>query len=178
MKAKEFELGGKSVLITFFLMCFLFILISINAKQIPDQVYVGQGVLNTNDAHAETKLPVRDYRSASLGPQYVKVKTVRAIVTAYCPCSKCCGVHANGRTALNDDAWVCDGVAVDFNLIPRRWWVLIPGVGLKEADDTGGAMRQAGKRGIYHIDLRFANHQQALNWGRREMEIEIYRPKT
>ena len=85
-------------------------------------------------------------------------------VTAYCPGSCCCGEYADGKTATNDDAYICDGVAADFKLLPKRTLLEIPGVGVKEVDDKGGAMRKDAKRGIYHIDLRFPSHEQALEW--------------
>lgn len=100
-------------------------------------------------------------------------KTVKMLVTAYCPCKICCGKHANGETSLGDNAYVLDGVAADPKAIPYRTDLWIPGVGVKEVDDTGGAMRQSWKKMIYHIDLRFKDHQSALNWGRRWLNVQV-----
>ncbi|HJO89820.1 MAG: hypothetical protein QGH85_01195 [Candidatus Pacebacteria bacterium] len=101
-------------------------------------------------------------------------ETLNMLVTAYCPCEKCCGESSDGRTSKNDDAYICDGVAADPKAIPYRTKLKIPGAGIKEVDDTGGAMRQSWrKKGIYHIDLRFSNHQDALNWGRQQLDVEI-----
>jgi 3D (Asp-Asp-Asp) domain-containing protein len=99
-------------------------------------------------------------------------------VTAYCPCDKCCGKYADGKTATNDDAYVCDGVAADFSLLPKRTVLEIPGAGVKEVDDTGGAMRRAGRENppVYHIDLRFPAHEQALAWGVKWLDVEILLP--
>ncbi len=112
--------------------------------------------------------------------QVVKMK-----VTAYCPCEKCCGKwalrQAQGKrtTATGDDAYVCDGVAADFELLPKRTLLEIPGAGVKEVDDTGGAMRKAARQNppVYHIDLRFPTHKEALKWGVKWLEVRVL-PKT
>ncbi len=94
-------------------------------------------------------------------------------VTAYCPCTKCCGPVAVGLTATGRDAWETLGVAVDFKSIPKNCTLEIPGVGQLVADDTGGAMRQDAKKGIYHIDVRFHSHEEAKKWGVQLLEIKI-----
>lgn len=103
-----------------------------------------------------------------------KAVRVTMKVTAYCAdCSICNGKWADGRTALNDDARVCDGVAAAPNLIPYRTRLSIPGVGIKEVDDTGGAMRQAARKGIYHIDVRFLSHDEAKRFGVKWLDVEV-----
>lgn len=102
-----------------------------------------------------------------------KERTVKMLVTAYCPCRVCCGPQAHGVTSTGDNAWVLDGVAADPRLIPYRTRLRIPGVGVREVDDTGGAMRQSAKRGIYHIDVRFTSHAEAKRFGRKWLKIKI-----
>lgn len=100
-------------------------------------------------------------------------RKVSAIVTAYCPCRRCCGKYADGITATGRNAYTTRGVAVDGKLIKKGSWVTIPGVGKFLADDVGGAMRQSAKKGRYHVDLRFSTHEEALQWGRKELDIFI-----
>lgn len=100
-------------------------------------------------------------------------RKVAATVTAYCPCAKCCGKYADGVTSTGRDAYKTRGVAVDPKIIPYGSQITIPGAGTFVADDTGGAMRQATKRGEVHIDLRFDDHQKALVWGRQHLDIII-----
>lgn len=102
--------------------------------------------------------------------QYIKAK-VKAKVTAYCPCSKCCGIYSDGFTSTGRLAST-KGAAVDPKRIPYGTELFIKGYGLVKADDTGVAMRKAD--GI-HIDLRFPTHQAALEWGVRYIEIEDWR---
>jgi 3D (Asp-Asp-Asp) domain-containing protein len=105
---------------------------------------------------------------------YEYVGTVRAHVTGYCPCSICCGRHANGRTSIRDNAWILNGCAADPSAIPYRWKVYIPGIGFREVDDTGGAMKRSWRRGIYHIDLRYRYHYQAKKCN-KWLNIGLYR---
>jgi 3D (Asp-Asp-Asp) domain-containing protein len=108
------------------------------------------------------------------GSLYRLQKSVLAKVTAYCPCNRCCPGTDDNITSLGDNAKVCDGVAVDPKLIAYRSVISVPGVGLREADDTGGAMRQNGRQGQYHIDVRMTDHDTARHWGVKELKIGIY----
>jgi 3D (Asp-Asp-Asp) domain-containing protein len=104
--------------------------------------------------------------------------------TGYCPCEICTekpvGHPKHGRTALGDNAYVADGVAAAFEILPdlpRRARVIIPGYGVREVDDTGGDMRKNARKGIYHIDVRFSTHSQARaafgGQGRRWVLVQI-----
>jgi 3D (Asp-Asp-Asp) domain-containing protein len=95
------------------------------------------------------------------------------LVTAYCPCKKCCGQCADGRTSRNKDAWKTFGVAADPKVLPYGTKLNIPGVGIRVVDDTGGAMRKDTKKGICHIDVRFHDHKEALAFGRKWLNVEI-----
>ena len=95
------------------------------------------------------------------GKQWYKMDV---LATAYCPCAKCCGSYSDGMTAIGRDAST-KGVAVDKRLIPLRSMVNVPGYGTVMADDVGGAIKNQ------HIDVRFTSHQEALNWGRKNITI-------
>lgn len=100
-------------------------------------------------------------------------KIIRMKVTAYCPCKKCCGQGAKGLTSTGKDALKTRGVAAAPKLLPYKTQLNIPGVGILPVDDTGGAMRQDAKRGVYHIDVRFFSHQEALNFGVKWLNVEV-----
>jgi len=106
------------------------------------------------------------------------VRVVKMKVTAYDPGSCCCGEYADGKTSIGDNAYVCDGVAADPKLLPYRTRLEIPGVGIREVDDTGGAMRKAGRQNppVYHIDLRFPTHEEALEWGVKRLDVKVLSP--
>jgi len=95
-------------------------------------------------------------------------RTVRCRVTAYCPCAVC--TDGDGLTSIGDDAYVLDGVATDPKRLPYRTRLRLPGVGIREVDDTGSTMKR-GK--TLRIDLRMATHAEALEWGVQYLEVEI-----
>ncbi|MBA2481456.1 MAG: 3D domain-containing protein, partial [Planctomycetes bacterium] len=99
---------------------------------------------------------------------------IRVMTTGYCPCELCCGGTADGITAINRDVRRHPrGIAVDPTLIPYRTTLTIPGYGTALVDDTGGAMRQDGARGIVHLDLRFRTHGEAKRWGVQWLQIAM-----
>lgn len=90
-------------------------------------------------------------------------------ITAYCPCTTCCGPNATGTTASGAKAKANHTIAVDKSVIPLGTHVWIDG---KEyvAEDTGSAIK--GNR----IDIFFNSHQEALNYGRRTKTV--YKSQT
>lgn len=108
--------------------------------------------------------------------QEKKPKVIRMLVTGYCPCKICCGKFADGFTSTGKNAWETDGVAADLKLLPENTKLVIPGVGVRVVDDTGGAMRQSAKKGICHIDVRFHSHKEALEFGKKWLDVTILGP--
>lgn len=87
------------------------------------------------------------------------------VITAYCPCVKCCG-KSNGITASGVKATEGVTVAMDKS-IPFGAKIYIDGVGERIVQDRGGAIK--GNR----IDLYFDSHQEALNFGRQTKQVTI-----
>jgi 3D (Asp-Asp-Asp) domain-containing protein len=93
-------------------------------------------------------------------------------VTAYCPCSKCCGAGAHGVTASGRDVRYNGGafVAADTRAYPFGTRLSVPGYHdgqTVEVIDRGGAIKGA------HLDVFFPTHEQALQWGRRRLPVTI-----
>ncbi len=91
----------------------------------------------------------------------------RMRVTAYCPCSKCCGKWADGVTASGHkiqpgDKFVAASKEFAFGTI-----VNVPGYGSVPVLDRGGAIK--GDR----LDLYFDTHQAALNWGVQHLLVRF-----
>lgn len=86
--------------------------------------------------------------------------------TSYCACSICTGSGGVGITASGTQVTANRTIAVDPNVIPLGSKVLIDG---KQyiAEDTGSAV----KGNI--VDIFMESHQDALNWGRRNVNIKI-----
>jgi 3D (Asp-Asp-Asp) domain-containing protein len=97
-------------------------------------------------------------------------RIVKMVVTAYCPCPKCCGENAQGITASGKLIDHNDGhfVAAD-NSLAFGTRLIIPGYtkGAVEVLDRGGAIK--GNR----VDVFFPTHQEALNWGRQTLQVTI-----
>jgi 3D (Asp-Asp-Asp) domain-containing protein len=101
-----------------------------------------------------------------------KLRTIRMMVTAYCPCKICCGAKARGITASGKRVTHDNGrfVAADTSLLPFGTKLSIPGYhdgAPVEVIDRGGAIK--GK----HIDVFFPTHQQAKEWGVRYVNVTI-----
>lgn len=110
--------------------------------------------------------------------KFMYKKTVTAKVTGYTPGAESCGKFADGLTSIGENAWSLDGVAADPKVLPYGTIVFIPGVGYREVDDTGAAMRDAWKdKREIHIDLRFAEVKDALEWGVRHLPVHIFLPE-
>ncbi len=95
------------------------------------------------------------------------------VVTAYCPCEKCCGEYANNRpngvvyTASGAEAHANHTIAVDPSVIPLGSWVEIYGHQY-HAEDKGCAVKGN------HIDIYFNNHEAAWAFGRQITDIRWY----
>lgn len=87
-------------------------------------------------------------------------------VTAYCPCSECCGKYSDGYTATMTKATPGRTVAVDPDVIPYGTEVIIDGE-TYIAEDCGGAV--LGK----HIDIMCASHELAEAWGVQYKDVTI-----
>lgn len=143
-------------------------------KRIADR----NGLTNPNVIRAGQKLIVpniKGKRKRGVPKGYEYWKTIKAVVRAYDPGRCCCQGAADGKTALMDNAWYMDGVAVAFSVIPRRTMMFIPGVGWREADDTGPSPRRGAKRGQYRIEIRVRTHREAKEWGRQQLDIDLYK---
>jgi len=93
-------------------------------------------------------------------------------VSAYCPCTKCCGKNAQGITASGKPVTYAAGrfVAADTSLLPFGTRLHIPGYhdgAPVEVIDRGGAIK-----GL-KLDVFFATHEEALQWGRRSIAVTL-----
>lgn len=97
-------------------------------------------------------------------------RTVRMRVTAYCPCEKCCGEFADGITASGHKIEPGDCfVAADRNF-PFGTELIVPDYNanrLVKVLDRGGAI--TGER----LDVFFPTHEQALQWGVRNLDVKV-----
>jgi 3D (Asp-Asp-Asp) domain-containing protein len=95
------------------------------------------------------------------------------LVTAYCPCKKCCGRFSDGKTASgrrithNGSRFV----AADTSLLPFGTRLSIPGYhggAIVPVEDRGGRIK--GRR----LDVFYLTHEQAKRWGARWLDVTVY----
>jgi 3D (Asp-Asp-Asp) domain-containing protein len=100
-----------------------------------------------------------------------KLRTIRMEVTAYCPCTKCCGENAQGLTASGHDVSYNNSrfVAADTDHLPFGTRLVIPGYagGAVEVIDRGGAIK--GNK----LDVFYPTHEEALEWGRQWVDVTV-----
>ena len=92
-------------------------------------------------------------------------------VTAYCPCRKCCGNHADGITASGRNIWANGG---KFTAAPRHLpfgtKLTVPGYNSSLAVpvlDRGGAIKNN------RLDVFFFSHEEARKWGVRWLSVKV-----
>lgn len=112
------------------------------------------------------------------------LEEIEANVSAYCPCKRCCGkepshpayrVTTSGYKIKNGDRLVAAPKEYPFGT-----WLIIEGYNDSKPVkvlDRGGAIDETNE-----FDILFAertddkyNHQQALNWGRKQMTVKVLR---
>ncbi len=124
-------------------------------------------------------------------PRGVRPQTILIETTGYCPCGKCCGWHRSwvppfrpvvssgplkgkpkrvGITASGTKARK-GTIAADTGIYPFGTVMNISGYGTGRVEDRGGAIQ-----GSARIDLFFKSHEQALQWGRRCVRVQVWRP--
>lgn len=111
------------------------------------------------------------YRNYRQGTPQPTTTTRHMQVTAYCPCSICCGRWADGITASGQPVTANGGrfVAADRSL-PFGTLVTVPGYADGEPVpvlDRGGAI--SGDR----LDVFFPLHSEALEFGVRWLDVQI-----
>jgi hypothetical protein len=112
---------------------------------------------------------------------------ILAEVTAYCPCSKCCGLHAAGITADGSKTihtpYNLAGDIYNFNFGDQIFIPLGSDVldnvrrtaRIFTVDDRGGALNTEARSGerVPRLDLRVKEHWWAVRFGRKQIIIYL-----
>ncbi|MHC4904287.1 MAG: 3D domain-containing protein [Planctomycetota bacterium] len=97
-------------------------------------------------------------------------RVVRMRVTAYCPCSKCCGAYSDGITACNHHIQNGDRFVAADKRYPFGTEMIIPGYNQSnpvQVKDRGGAIKND------KLDVFFNTHEEALVWGVQYLDVLV-----
>ena len=142
-----------------------------NSNNIDPMVCVGysdllEKVRNVSYDQALLDTAIRLHEKAKTASEPV---TVTSEVTAYCACPLCCGDSADGITATGVVPQQGRTIATDWNYLPRGTRVKIEGFDTTFiVEDTFGKVYKG-----YRIDIYFDDHEEARQFGRRTLKIEI-----
>ena len=123
-------------------------------------------VATSEQAPAQTQAQQQQQVQASAPPQESQNNTITVSATAYTAfCTGCSGITANGTDLRSNPELKV--IAVDPTVIPLGTRVYVEGYGEAIAADTGGAIK--GNK----IDVFIPTQEDALNWGRRTVQVTI-----
>jgi len=110
--------------------------------------------------------------AASVRPRQ-QTRTMRMLVTAYCPCERCCRGFSDGITASGKSIYANRSrfVAADTRLLGFGTRVSIPGY---YGGTPVSVLDCGGKIKDHRIDVFFLSHKQAQKWGARWMDVTVY----
>lgn len=137
-------------------------------KQIqPDHSDTEEAVSNVAESESNVT------NSATRGAARIDASGSECVITAYCPCEKCCGIWAKNRpngivyTASGEVAQEGVTVAADWDVYPAGTVLYIEGMGEYIVQDVGGAVNGN------HIDVYFDTHEKAVNFGKQTAFVEV-----
>ena len=137
-------------------------------KQIqPDPSDAEEAVSNVAESESNVT------NSATRGAARIDASGSECVITAYCPCEKCCGKWALNRpngvvyTASGEVAQEGVTVAADWDVYPAGTVLRIEGMGEYIVQDVGGAVNGN------HIDIFLDSHEKAVNFGKQTAFVEV-----
>ena len=132
------------------------------------ELYKPENTTNKQPDNSQSNAePPRFLVKATAGDEW---ESIRMRITAYCPCPKCCGQYSDGITACGHEIQPGDTFVAADRRYPFGTEMLIPGYSNSQPVqvlDRGGAIK--GNR----LDVFFANHQEALEWGVKYLEVKV-----
>ncbi len=174
--------NAKSVLIAGFLVVAVFVLAftvkagyaKTDARPVSDRGPVAKLDIITPAASVEAEIALSN-RTADNKPfadsaSSDRWQTVQMRVTAYCPCSRCCGEYSDGITASGYRIRPGDTFVAADKEYPFGTEMIIPGYSssrVVKVLDRGGAI--TGGR----LDVFFGSHEEALEWGVRNLNVKV-----
>jgi len=132
-------------------------------------VFVSVGLVLTASRLGKEETAPQDTPASPNTAQPFITQVVTA--TAYCPCEQCCGQFSDNITASGKSVWTNGSKFIAApTYMPFYTWVIVPGYNDTAVPvlDRGGAIKDN------RIDVFFQSHQEALDWGVKEVTITIF----
>ena len=133
----------------------------------PDPSDAEETVSNVAESESNVTKPV------TRGESRIDASGSECVITAYCPCEKCCGKWALNRpngvvyTASGEVAQEGVTVAAEWDVYPAGTVLYIEGMGEYIVQDVGGAVNGN------HIDIFLDSHEKAVNFGKQTAFVEV-----
>lgn len=133
----------------------------------PETADMAETVSNVAESESNVTKPV------TRGESRIDTSGSECVLTAYCPCEKCCGKWALNRpngvvyTASGEVAQEGVTVAADWDVYPAGTVLYIEGMGEYIVQDVGGAVNGN------HVDVYFDTHEEAVNFGKQTAFVEV-----
>jgi 3D (Asp-Asp-Asp) domain-containing protein len=173
-KVKHFSVVFLNLMTLRIAICILGLIANIARTKADDPIIL----LSATITEVETSsAPVLDKSGEAEPPRFLVKATaggewegIQMRVTAYCPCPKCCGKYSDGVTACGHEIQPGDTFVAADGRYPFGTEMLIPGYSNSQPVqvlDRGGAIK--GNR----LDVFFATHQEALEWGVKYLEVRV-----
>lgn len=95
---------------------------------------------------------------------------VRMLVTAYCPCRKCCGNWADGKTASGHEILPGDCFVAADKTLAFDTEIIVPGYN----ENRPVKVLDRGKKITHNrLDVFLPTHEQAKNWGVKHVDALV-----
>lgn len=136
--------------------------------------YVASSVVSFEPAYGQGENITADrvghstYKNTRDNLEQSKILLMR--VTAYCPCSKCCGEYADGITACGHKIRPRDAFVAADEKFAFGSELIVPGY--NEGRPVRVLDRGGGIKGD-RLDVFFHTHEEALQWGVKYLEVKI-----
>ena len=131
---------------------------------IEDVEYVIHNEMNPNWVVVESDEDIHPFNNT---------RTIFARVTAHAPHDNKSGICAENPAKPVTSRGLEPGyryAAADPEKIPYGTKLIVPGYGIVEVQDTGGALRESE---AYAIDVYFPTYEEAIMWGVQYLEVEV-----
>jgi 3D (Asp-Asp-Asp) domain-containing protein len=136
--------------------------------------YVASSIASFESAYIQGENPAVDRAGHSINENTrdgsEQSETLLMRVTAYCPCSKCCGEYADGITACGHKIGPRDAFVAADEKFAFGSELIVPGYNEGrpvKVLDRGGSIKDN------LLDVFFHTHEEALQWGVKYLEVKI-----